>query len=1165
MSQFKRKLSAFTAMLAFVSLSSVSAFAALPTDVIGTTGNMNVSGGNSHLDVDLVGGQNGAVGQVDWKDFSVPKDQTVDFGFSGLSQTIINRVLGGQTSEILGKLTSSCTNGACSSYEQTSKVILINPAGVLFGNGSAVDLNSFTVSTFDFNGAKNLQNMTDEQLADYQSGVLNKFSPVSVVNGENRNYGDIKFDSNYTAAFDEAGIDKDSYIGKTFVNMDGANFDVDKSFNVVSDNIAYKDSVIRTGSNYNYITSSSEKSMSNVRLVTADGVTFQYLANGYADNYEIAQDTKDDVVRNIDINNSGLKADQAAITSGDIHIVNDSNAAGSDINITNSVIKGTKLVNKENGDIMIVGSNDINIANSRLETKNTDVTYDGVSKDTITQNGGEVYISAGKNVNVEDSLILTAGADASTVNGDNAGLVRIYANDGTAKIADSKIITQGGAKIASADKVDINNTFISAKNMADTDQKENISISGTNEVKIHNTIADASGDIDIVSKYSDNSLSGNIVVSSDLDSNNQNQTLLVAGDKLSIQGANTKLDNASVVYDEITFYNDGTTGLNNVTVANNSTFSPIISNGKVGGDIVLETNGNFTLDNATLQRAGYSIKYDRVNPDDTTSDLVDDGTADAINFEYKINPANAINVKVTSTEGDVIAQNNTNVEASKDISLISNKGNTIVKQSDLNAGNDANILAEQGSVYITDNSKVIGDNDVNVIAYDTITFGAQGADNINIDNSVNLTSGNNMLIQSKGGDINAEKTTMPTLTYGDRLTFNAANNNNFTSKNSLKAVNVDFIAGNSNNFSTENDIQFVNSSLTSPNNNITTITDGDVIMNNLTINKATTEAKDTKTTINAKGNVTTKDVTKTIQDDTNAKTHTFPQSVEYNEDGTAQNSVLDINQTKLVVNTKVEAKEPKNDSNGSITLDIKNANNKDAGIELTAENYKWDEQIEANEGPEVRVNAVDDELSISKIITDKLFLDKSDKMYAADVQLTADQLEGLPEGTPSKGYIEVRDKGGFNMDTDPTYNTDPDGFDYTGHYQTEITDIEEIPDPDNDKVVTVTTSEDHKHTIEFDNQQQGSDDFILVYDKTKVETTEEGCDPLPDVDPSDDNIDSLINQIKIPKEQVEVSKNSKVSDNTVDQTSNVMAAAAKIDVSQDSNAKDDKKADEAEE
>ena len=72
MSQFKRKLSAFTAMLAFVSLSSVSAFAALPTDVIGTTGNMNVSGGNSHLDVDLVGGQNGAGGQGDWKDFSVP-------------------------------------------------------------------------------------------------------------------------------------------------------------------------------------------------------------------------------------------------------------------------------------------------------------------------------------------------------------------------------------------------------------------------------------------------------------------------------------------------------------------------------------------------------------------------------------------------------------------------------------------------------------------------------------------------------------------------------------------------------------------------------------------------------------------------------------------------------------------------------------------------------------------------------------------------------------------------------------------------------------------------------------------------------------------------------------------------------------------------------------
>ena len=38
------------------------------------------------------------------------------------------------------------------------------------------------------------------------------------------------------------------------------------------------------------------------------------------------------------------------------------------------------------------------------------------------------------------------------------------------------------------------------------------------------------------------------------------------------------------------------------------------------------------------------------------------------------------------------------------------------------------------------------------------------------------------------------------------------------------------------------------------------------------------------------------------------------------------------------------------------------------------------------------------------------------------------------------------------------------------------------------------------------------------------------------------------NVLKLPREQVEISKTSKVSDNTVDQTSSVMSAAAKVDL-----------------
>ena len=1208
MSQFKRKLTAFTAMLAFLSLSSAATYAISAGDVLGNTGNVGISQGGNRLDVDINSGVNGAVGQVDWGNFNVGKNEHVNFGFSGLSQTIINRVLGGNESQILGKLTNSCIGGgSCDSFAATSKVILINPAGIMFGPGSTVDLNSFTVSTFDFKGAKNLKDMSEADLTKYQTGVLNKISPMA---SGNNGVGNITFDSNYTEAFKDAGIDVQpgaSVVldGTTFAhfNPDGTISDANpnKSVAIVADNIKYKDSLIRTGQNYNYISPNNNQSFSNVRLVTADGVTFGYLANGYADNYEVADDTKSDVVRNIEMDNSGLAADTEAIKSGDVHIINKSNAEGSNIKIANSVIKGTKLINKENGDIMIVGSHDVDIDKSRLESVNTEATLNGIKTTTENQNGGEIFVSGGKNVNVKDSLIISAGAKSGTANDTNAGAVRVYSYGGDVNLDNTKVLAKGDAKIIATDKVTTNNSLIQAYNTVDESKIKNVKISGADGVKIHNTVVDAAGNIDVLSAYSDGTLSGDVIISSDLDSNNQNQTLVVAGDKLSVQGKNTLIDNASLVYEDIKFYGDGTSGLNNVTVANNSTFSPVTTNSEgkkvVGGDINLETNGDFTLDNATVKRAAYTLKFDR-NADDS---LVDDGTANAINYKVTLNTADANNVNIKSTQGNVNAINNTNVHANNDITLTSDTKDVNVKgsalkadrdvnliannnlnvtsddagkvDSEIHAGRDANLLAKNGNVtvnakgkqgkdtvkagqnanieatngavYLTDNTKVIADKDVNVKAHDTITFGSQGANGINIDSSADLTAMENMNIVSTAGDINAEKTTMPTLSYGDRLTFNANGSNNFTSEDSLKSVNVDYIAGKSNNFTTKGDIQFVNSSLESPNNNITTTTDGDVIMNNLTIKQATEQAKDTVTKINAKGNVTTKDVTKSVADDTKESMHKFPQSVEYNENGTAtDNQILDINQTKLIVNTKTEITTPQNNTNGSIIIDIKNADNKEAGIELTAENTQWDEQIGPNEGPEVHINAVDDKLSVSKIVTDKLFTDANDKMYAAPVDLTPEQLAGLPEGTPSKGYIEVRDYGGFNQDND--FTKDPDDFDYTGSYVPG-----KVTTPDGEIDVN------HKHTINFGDTDE---DFILVYDRPTNE-----CPPLPDVDPDDtpidDNIDSLINQIKIPREQVEISKTSKVSDNTVDQTSNIMSAAAKVDLGQDNN-KDTEKEDE---
>ncbi len=1372
MSQFKRKLSAFTAMLAFVSMSSMNAFAALPTDVIGNTSNMGINGDDTKLNVNIQSGIKGDVGQVDWNQFSVPGGQTVNFGFTGLNQTIINRVLGGQSSEILGKLTSSCGNGNCSSFEQTSKVILINPAGVMFGAGSAVDLNSFTVSTFDFTGARNLRNMSEADLKAYQSGVLNKFSPEKNLNGTGQNFGHIHFDSNYTQAFDEAGIDRSSYFGKTQIGLNGTTFDVDKSIALISDNIDYRDSLLKTGDNYNYITSSGGNSYSNVKLITADGVTFKYLKNGYADNdYVIDEDTKSDVVRNINIDNSGLAADDVAIKSGNISISNKSNADGSNIRIANSVIKGTKLVNTERGDIVIAGNKDVTIDNSRLETINTSVTYKGVTTDTTNNAGGEIAIT-GNSVTVGDSLLMTAGSNEGTYKLNTSGRVRLYGQQGNVNVENTKIISAGDVTLDTAGKVDVDGSLIYATNeFTDPTVKRDINIYGMQGIDINNSVIDATKNVNIAAESGRGTLTGDVNITSDL-KNGKNQTFINAGDKLSIKGQNTTLDNASTFYKNIVFYGDGSTGTNNVTAKNNTTFTQKNESGTGNGQTVLETNGDFIMDGASMAASSYSLRFDR----NSDGSLIDNGTVDGINYLIASATDTPVNLTVTSTEGNVTVRNNSNIVADQNITFTSQAGNVNIFDSELtatrgditanaqnnlqstnstlnagenitltaqtgnatvnaagvglahskskiNAGKkltiaanngdvnvsltnihagdkltadmtktdelldqhsanftgrnvnildsgvdakgdvnvtategdanigtanegvmtflaggdinvnaktnakfdvqggsypmgvvratgDFNMTAQDGSAKILGGTRVTADN-INVTAHDTIKFGMNNAADTNIGNTASLNAAKNINITTTGaeGDIIAEKNEMGTVQYGGRLKFDAKRDNIISSTDSFKGVKVDFVAGRSNNISAANDLQLVDSTLTSANNNISTTVDGDVILNRVTLNKATDNAKDTVTRINAKGNVTTADVTNSVAADVSKDKNTAFYSVDWTGDATkptaSQKTILDVNQTKLVVNTNVDALTPDNNTNGSVYLDVRNANNAQAGIEITAENTAWDAQIGAGQGPEVRVDAADNELAISKIVTDKLTLSIGDKMIAADVELTPEQLAGLPDGTPSKGYIEVRDKGGFNMDESETYDNTNIGFNYnTGEHYDSIVDVKEdkevitgdryqVGDPvvstdENGNTITTTTFEtptttnttttttttDRKHTIDFEKQNEG-DKFILVYEKSdttvehssvtenvrdqevSVETCPPDLDDIEDTDRSDVDADSMIDQIRLPREQVEVSKTSKVSDNTVDQTANVMSAAAKIDLGQSANNNDE--------
>ena len=119
---------------------------ALPSLNSATNADVTV-GTNNNMNIQIQGGQ-GGLGTLNWNNYNVGKDASVNYEFTAHNQTALNKVnASGGLSQIYGKITASGCSGC--GYDATGKVILLNPNGVLFGDGANVNLNSFTVSTFD--------------------------------------------------------------------------------------------------------------------------------------------------------------------------------------------------------------------------------------------------------------------------------------------------------------------------------------------------------------------------------------------------------------------------------------------------------------------------------------------------------------------------------------------------------------------------------------------------------------------------------------------------------------------------------------------------------------------------------------------------------------------------------------------------------------------------------------------------------------------------------------------------------------------------------------------------------------------------------------------------------------------------------------------------------
>jgi filamentous hemagglutinin family protein len=180
---FSAKTMASVSLLTLLTLSGVSQAPvyALPDGGVSVAGGVTFSQTGNTLDVNATGNRSIA----NYNSFNVANGETVNFNLPNASSAILNRVIGGNPSQIFGAINS---NG---------QVFLTNPSGVLFGNTSQVNVGSLFATTLG---------ITD---ANFLSGnlVFNRdpLSRASVVNDGTINVADGGFAALVASAVSNTG------------------------------------------------------------------------------------------------------------------------------------------------------------------------------------------------------------------------------------------------------------------------------------------------------------------------------------------------------------------------------------------------------------------------------------------------------------------------------------------------------------------------------------------------------------------------------------------------------------------------------------------------------------------------------------------------------------------------------------------------------------------------------------------------------------------------------------------------------------------------------------------------------------------------------------------------------------------------------------------------
>ncbi|MBF0218764.1 MAG: filamentous hemagglutinin N-terminal domain-containing protein, partial [Gammaproteobacteria bacterium] len=107
---------------------------------------------------------------INWQAFSINPQESTRFNQPNAQSSVLNRVLGSDPSRLLGQLQS---NG---------KVFLVNPAGIVVGEGAKIDVGGLVASTLNISDADYLANRLHFVAAEHAQGVVNQ-GQISTTSG----------------------------------------------------------------------------------------------------------------------------------------------------------------------------------------------------------------------------------------------------------------------------------------------------------------------------------------------------------------------------------------------------------------------------------------------------------------------------------------------------------------------------------------------------------------------------------------------------------------------------------------------------------------------------------------------------------------------------------------------------------------------------------------------------------------------------------------------------------------------------------------------------------------------------------------------------------------------------------------------------------------------